>query len=99
MKKENRLFVSIYSEDSFHGITIPKELEGVIEHLWENSVDTIDQIFEDYDDYRDYEVEISGQARDGSSGTKDIDTIEDLKEYFSWDRKTVAQIEEYENSK
>lgn len=97
MKKEDRLFVSLYSEDSFRGITIPKELESVIEYLWLNTSSTIDQIFEDYDDYRDYEVEAAGYARDGSSGTKDIDTIEDLKSIFVNNKEALSKIEEYEN--
>jgi len=97
MKKENRLFVALYSEDDFNGITIPLEMNGVIEHLWLNSIDTIDQIFEDYDDYRDYEVEMSRYSKDGSKGTTDVDTIEDLKKIFSYNNNAIKKIEEYEN--
>jgi len=97
MKKENRLFVSLYSEDEFRGITIPMELKNVVEYLWLETFNLIDSIFESYDDYRDYEVEMSSYAKDGSRGTIDVDTIEDLKEVFSWNNKAIKKIEEYEN--
>lgn len=96
MKKENRLFVSLYSEDDFNGITIPMELSGVIDYLSLHTVEIIDEVFVDYDEYRDCEVEISSQARHGSRGTTDIDTIEDLKEELSWNDEAIQKIEEYE---
>lgn len=97
MKKENRLFVSLYSEDDFRGITIPMELKDVVEYLWLETFDVIDSIFESYDDYRDYEVEMSSYAKDGSAGTTDVDTIEDLKKVFSYNNNAIKKIEEYEN--
>jgi hypothetical protein len=42
----------------------------------------VDQIFHDYEAYRDYEVECSYYARHGSYGTKKLNTIHEIKEYF-----------------
>jgi len=99
MKKENRLFVALYSEDAFMGITIPYELKEVIEYLHKNSRDTIDEIFDDYDEYRDCEVEMASYAKDGSDGTKDIDTIDDLISIFNWNKSIIKKIEDFQIKK
>jgi hypothetical protein len=96
MKKENRLFVSLYSEDAFHGISIPYELKRIIEHLY-NTPNIVDDMFEDYDEYRDYEVELASQARGGSDGTADVDTVEELKSIFSWNKSVIEKINSFEN--
>lgn len=92
MKKENRIFVALYSEDAFQGITIPIELKYIIVHILNNSQDVIDDYFEDYDQYRDFEVEMASYAKDGSYGTKDVDNLDELLEVFKHNSEIINQI-------
>jgi hypothetical protein len=71
------IYVSIYDEDNFVGVSLPIEYEYLIEN---NNM--VDQIFHDYEAYRDYEVEMSHYARHGSYGTKKLNTNDEIKEYF-----------------
>jgi hypothetical protein len=71
------IYISIYDEDNFVGVSLPIEYKSLIENH-----NMIDQLFEDYDLYRDYEVEVSQYARHGSIGTKKLETLEDIKKYF-----------------
>jgi hypothetical protein len=83
--RDNRIYCSVMNYDQFVGFSIPKNLEYIIDFIKEKTDDEfIDQVFDDYDEYRDYEVECASQARHGSSGTTDIDTIEEFVKEYSW---------------
>lgn len=83
---ENKFWVSIVDYDSFRGIEVDKSLRVYIDLIKEKTKDVIDGIYEDYEEYRDYEVEYGSQARHGSVGTEEIDTLDKLKSYFHWVR-------------
>ena len=81
---KDKFWVSIYDCDAFSGIEVNKKLEKYIKLLEGNTTEVIDIIFDHYDEYRSYEVEYTSQARHGSNGTEEINTLEELKDYFSW---------------
>ena len=98
MKKnrDGRIFCSVMNYDEFQGFSIPKEMKHIVEYIQEKTgTDYIDNLFDDYDEYRDYEVECASQARHGSRGTEDIDTIEEFKEYFDWLIRDNKEVKEY----
>lgn len=90
-----KLYVSVYCEDCFRGISIKKELESIINNIKENTYNVIDEVFTDYNEYRDYEVEISHYAKDISMGTKEISNINELMEYFKYSKETIGIIKKY----
>jgi len=81
-----KLWVSTDNSDSFSGIEIDESMLNIIERIKDKyeEEDAIDCVFDDYKSYRNYEVEYASQARHGSDGTEIIETVEELKEYFSW---------------
>ncbi len=83
--RDERIYCSVMDYDQFTGFSVPNSMKHVIDFIKETTGDDfIDLVFEDYDEYRDYEVECASQARDGSAGTEDFDTPEELwKEYNS----------------
>jgi hypothetical protein len=95
MKKENRIFVALYSEDEFCGISIPIKMQGIIEYIGAHCDDTIDEWFDDYDEYRDFEVEMSHYAKDGSAGTIDVESVDELKELFKRRKNVIEWIDRY----
>jgi hypothetical protein len=84
MRNKNLIYVAIPNSDDFRGISIPKKFRPIIESIEKNNKDYIYGIFENYNQYRDLEVEYASQARDGSAGTEDIQTLDELVEYFNW---------------
>ena len=80
--RENRIYCSIVNYDEFQGISVPKDMEKLIDFVNENTTEFFDLITDDYDEYRDWEVEVASQARDGSSGTEDLNTPQKFKERF-----------------
>lgn len=91
----DKLYISVYCEDCFRGISIGEEFKGVIDTIKKNTTDVIDQIFTDYDKYRDYEAEISYYAKDASMGTKKISNIDELIIYFNYMPNVVNIIKKY----
>jgi len=78
-----KAYASLYSEDSFNGISVPFELKSVLEEIMNNTEDLITDVFDNYEDYKDNEVEMSHYAKDGSNGTVDINSVEEFKKWFT----------------
>ena len=94
--RDERIYCSVMNYDEFQGFSVPKNMMYLIEYIQEKTgTDYIDNVFDDYDEYRDYEVECASQARHGSVGTEDIDSIEELREYFDWLIRDNKEVKEY----
>lgn len=77
-----RAYASLYSEDSFQGISVPFQMLDVLRKIMDETQDVITDVFEDYEEYRDEEVEMSHYAKDGSDGCTDLDSVEEFKKWF-----------------
>jgi hypothetical protein len=77
-----RAYASIYSEDSFQGISVPFQMYNVLEKIMNESEDIITDVFDNYEEYRDEEVEMSHLAKDGSDGCTDLYSVEEFKNWF-----------------
>ena len=90
-----KIYVSIYNEDSFRGISVPCEFKGLIDYISKNTFNVIDNVFTDYVKYRDYEVEMLHYSKDPSNGTKEIVNVYKFIDYFKPDDKIVKLIKDY----
>lgn len=77
-----KLYVVIYNEDEFEGISVPFELKETIEYVMNNETDIIDSIYDDINEYHSCEVEYAHYAKDGSAGTADIPNVKEFKIWF-----------------
>ena len=77
------VYAVIYNEDAFDGIAVPAKLLSRLEEIESTYEDIILEIHTDYREYRDCEVEYSHQAREGSSGTRYIDTVKEFEAWFA----------------
>ena len=77
-----KAYASLYSEDSFEGISVPFELKSLLEEIMNDTEDLITDVFDNYEDYKDNEVEMSHYTKDGSNGTVDINSVGDFKKWF-----------------
>ena len=81
----DNIYISLVDSDSFHGLIIPKKFEKIIESIfnYDKKENIIDNIFDNYKEYRDYEVECAHQSMRGSNGSEELNTAEELIQYFN----------------
>ena len=81
--EDNRVYAVLYSEDEFQGVSVPFNLKFVLDDIFrEYGEGVITEVIDDYKKYRDIEVFISSHAKDGSGGTKELETEQEIRDYI-----------------
>jgi len=87
-----KIYVVQYSEDAFSGFECPISMKSMIEKIQNQTEDVIDGIYYDKDEYHKIEVEYASQAREGSDGTEEINSINELRDFFDWNQDVIEII-------
>jgi hypothetical protein len=91
------IYVALTSFDAFHGIKVPARFENLMREIESTYDEMIEGVFTDYDEYRSFEVECASQARHGSNGTTEYESLktDDLTDLFDVEKEQIIKLESY----
>ena len=91
------IYVALTSFDSFHGIKIPAIYEDLMREIESTYDEMIEGVFTNYDEYRDFEAECASQARHGTSGTTEYESLglEDILDLWDVEKEQITNLESY----
>jgi len=91
------VYVALTSYDAFHGIKIPAVYTDLMREIESTYNEMIEGVFTDYNEYRDFEVECASQARHGTNGTTEYESLglEDILDLWDVEKEQITKLESY----